>query len=132
MEEVYRFLKEKAPTYFLATVEDGSPRVRPFGTVDLFEGKLYVQTGKSKRVYEQIVAYPYVELAAHDGAVWLRVTGKLVPDDRVEAKKHMLDAYPGLRAMYDEHDENTIVLYFEDATAIFESLKDGVLRTVSW
>lgn len=132
MEEIYQFLKETAPTYFLATVEDGMPRVRPFGTVDLFEGRLYIQTGKSKKVYRQIIANPNVEICACDGPVWLRLSGMLVEDDRVEPKKHMLDSYPSLRGMYDENDSNTAVFYFEAAQATIESLADGSKRTVGW
>ncbi len=120
MQEVYDFLK-KVGTYYLATVEDGQPRVRPFGTVDLFEGKLYIQTGKVKEVSKQIEKNPLVELCAFDGKKWLRLSGRLVRDDRVEAKKHMLDAYPNLRAMYSPTDDNTEVLYFENATAVFSS-----------
>lgn len=130
MEEVYKFLKEKTPVYFLATVENGMPRVRPFGTIDIFEGKLYLQTGKSKKVYQQIIANPDVEICACDGPVWLRLTGKLVEDDRVEAKKHMLDNYPSLRDMYDENDGNTAVFYFDEAQATIESLADGSKRTI--
>ena len=55
-----------------------------------------------------------------------------MPDERIEAKKHMLDAYPGLRKMYDEHDDNTIVLYFRHATATFTSLAGKSSETVSW
>ena len=120
MQEVYDFLK-KVGTYYLATVEDGQPRVCPFGTVDLFEGKLYIQTGKVKNVSRQIEKNPLVELCAFDGERWLRVSGRLVRDDRVEAKKHMLDGYPNLQAMYSPTDDNTEVLYFEDATAVFSS-----------
>lgn len=116
METVYNFLKE-ANTYYLATIEGDQPRVRPFGTIDLFEDRLYIQTGKSKDVYKQIEANPKVEICASSGLDWLRVSATLVPDDRVEAKKHMLDAYPHLRNMYDENDDNTIVLYLKDAKA---------------
>lgn len=130
MDEVYQFLKEKAPTYFLATMDGDQPRVRPFGTVDVFEDKLYIQTGKSKDVYKQIEANPKVEICACADMDWIRITGELVPDDRVEAKKHMLDAYPNLRRMYDENDDNTIVLYFKDATASFESLTGEPKRVV--
>ncbi len=130
MEEVYKFLKETAQTYFLATVEGDQPRVRPFGTIDLFEGKLYIQTGKSKDVYKQILANPKVEISACAGLDWLRVAGTLVPDDRVEPKKHMLDNYPHLRKMYDENDDETIVLYFKDAVATFASLSGEPPRTV--
>jgi len=132
MEEVYKFLKETAPTYYLATIDGDQPRVRPFGTVDLYEGKLYIQTGKSKDVYKQIEANPKVEVCASAGLDWLRITGELVPDDRVEAKKHMLDAYPNLRRMYDENDDNTIVLYFKDAKATFASLTGEPPRTIEF
>lgn len=132
MEEVYEFLKETAPVYYLATVEDGAPRVRPFGTIDMFEDKLYIQTGKSKKVYQQIIADPHVEICACDGPVWLRLSGELVLDDRVEAKKHMLDNYPSLRKMYDENDDNTVVFYFKNAQATIESLADGSKRTIGW
>ena len=123
MQEVYDFLK-KANTYYLATVEGDQPRVRPFGTVDIFEGKLYIQTGKSKSVSKQIQANPKVELCAFTEGKWLRVSGKLVRDDRYEAKKHMLDAYPSLQGMYSADDDNTEVLYFEDATATFYSFTE--------
>ncbi len=123
MQEVYDFLK-KANTYYLATVEGDQPRVRPFGTVDIFEGKLYIQTGKSKSVSKQIQANPKVELCAFTEGKWLRVSGKLVRDDRYEAKKHMLDAYPSLQSMYSADDDNTEVLYFEDATATFYSFTE--------
>lgn len=122
MKEVYDFLKT-CGTYYLATVEGDQPRVRPFGTVDIFDGKLYIQTGKSKDVSKQIQANSKVEICAFDGNMgqWIRIAGKLVRDDRVEAKAHMLDAYPNLKAMYSAEDDNTEVLYFEDATATFSS-----------
>jgi uncharacterized pyridoxamine 5'-phosphate oxidase family protein len=120
MEEVYKFLKE-AETYYLATVEGDQPRVRPFGTVDLFEGKLYIQTGKAKNVSKQIQANPKVELCAFKNGEWVRVAGTLVRDDRREAKVHMLEAYPSLQGMYSPDDDNTEVLYFKDATATFAS-----------
>ncbi len=120
MQEVYDFLKQ-CGTYYLATVEGDQPRVRPFGTVDIFEGRLYIQTGKVKDVSKQIQKNPKVELCAFADGKWLRVSGKLVRDDRVEAKEHMLAAYPSLQKMYSATDDNTEVLYFEDATAVFSS-----------
>lgn len=120
MEKVYEFLKE-CKTYYLATVEGNQPRVRPFGTVNIFDGKLYIQTGKVKAVSKQISQNPKVELCAFNGGKWLRLSGELVEDDRLEAKKSMLDAYPELRGMYDENDGNTQVLYFKNATAVFSS-----------
>ncbi|MCR5310948.1 MAG: pyridoxamine 5'-phosphate oxidase family protein [Lachnospiraceae bacterium] len=121
MNEVYEFLKS-CGTYYLATVEGDQPRVRPFGTVNIFDGKLYIQTGKSKHVSKQLHANPKAEICAFaaDGR-WIRVSGKLIADERREAKKAMLDAYPNLRGMYNEDDDNTEVLYFEDAEAVFSS-----------
>lgn len=120
MQKVYDFLKT-AGTYYLATMDGTQPRVRPFGTVNIFEEKLYIQTGKSKPVSRQIAENPQVELCAFKDGTWLRVAGTLVEDDRIEPKKAMLDAYPELRAMYDENDSNTQVLYFKDATAVLSS-----------
>ena len=124
MREVYEFLKN-CGTYYLATVEGDQPRVRPFGTVDIFEDKLYIQTGKVKDVSKQIQANPKVELCAFHGGKWLRVAGTLVRDDRVEAKAHMLDSYPSLQAMYSAEDDNTEVLYFTEATATFSSFTEA-------
>lgn len=124
MNEVYEFLKE-AKTYYLATVDNEKPRVRPFGTVNIFEDKLYIQTGKSKEVYKQIERNNNVEICAFLNGRWIRVEGMLVPDDRVEAKKSMLDNYPELRGMYNENDGNTIVLYFENAKVTISSFTEA-------
>lgn len=123
MQEVYEFLKN-CGTYYLATVEGDQPRVRPFGTVCIFEGKLYIQTGKVKNVSRQLQANPKAEICACTDGKWLRVTGKLIRDDRVEAKRYMLDNYPNLKTIYSAEDDNTEVLYFEDATATFYSFTD--------
>ena len=120
MERVCEFLK-KAGVYYLATVEGDQSRVRPFGTAHIFEGKLYIQTGKSKPVSRQLAANPKAEICAFHEGKWVRIAGELVEDDRVEAKKSMLDAYPNLRDRYDENDSNTQVLYFRNATATFSS-----------
>ena len=120
MERTLKFLKD-AKTYYLATLEGDQPRVRPFGTVNVFEGKLYIQTGKVKEVSKQIHANPKVELCAFLNGEWLRLSGELVEDDRIEAKKAMLDAYPELRGMYSENDGNTEVFYFKNAAAVFSS-----------
>ena len=120
MERVCKFLKD-AGTYYLATVEGDQPRVRPFGTAHIFEGRLYIQTGKVKPVSKQLMANPKTEICAFHDGTWVRIAGELVEDDRVEARKSMLDAYPSLRKMYDENDGNTQVFYFKNATATFSS-----------
>ncbi|MDR2632172.1 MAG: pyridoxamine 5'-phosphate oxidase family protein [Treponema sp.] len=116
MHEVYDFLK-KSGTYYLATIDGDKPRVRPFGTVDLFEGKVYIQTGKAKDVSKQIKANPHVEICAMLEDRWIRIEASAVEDDRIEARQHMLDAYPQLKARYAADDGNTQVLYLKDARA---------------
>ena len=120
MERVCKFLKD-AGTYYLATVEGDQPRVRPFGTAHIFEGKLYIQTGTVKAVSRQLAANPKVEICAFMKGKWLRLAGELVEDDRVEAKASLLAAYPSLQKMYAADDGNTQVWYFKNATATFSS-----------
>lgn len=123
MKTVYEFIK-KCGCYYIATTEGDQPRVRPFGTINIFDGKLYIETSHTKRIAKQIAANPKAELCAYDGEKWIRLSGTLVDDTRVEAKKSMLDAYPDLRSMYDENDPNTAVYYFKDATAYITSEKE--------
>lgn len=120
MEEVCKFLKD-CGYYFLATVEDNQPRVRPFGTANIFEGKLYIQSGKVKNVAKQIAANPRVEICACNGPQWLRIQTTLVADERREAKVSMLDAYPSLKGMYSADDDNTIVWFMTNSKATFSS-----------
>ena len=120
MERVEKFLKY-ANVYYLATMEGDQPRVRPFGTAHIFEGKLYIQTGKVKEVYKQIKENPKAEICACMKDQWLRVSGELMEDDRREARQSMLDDYPSLQSMYSADDGNTAVFYFRNATAVFSS-----------
>ncbi|WP_133965356.1 pyridoxamine 5'-phosphate oxidase family protein [Eubacterium limosum] len=124
MQKVFDFLK-KCDTYYLATTDGDQPRVRPFGTIDLFEDKLYIQTGKVKDVSKQILKNPKIEICAFDGQKWLRVQAIAVEDDRVEARQHMLDGYPELQNMYSATDDNTQVFYLKDATATFSSFTEA-------
>lgn len=128
MKRVYDFLKE-AGTYYLATMDGDQPRVRPFGTVNIFENKLYIQTGKGKSVAEQIAANPKVEICAMKGDEWIRVAATLVEDDRVEAQESILNAYPYLRTMYKTGpDGNTIVYYLKDAVATILSFSHAPIE----
>lgn len=120
IRQVYDFLK-KARTYYLATVDEGQPRVRPFGSLDIFEGKLYIHTGKVKPVYKQLKENPRVEICAMDGSEWIRIEGEAVEDDRVEAKQHMLDEHPSLKDRYSADDANTALFYIKNATATITS-----------
>lgn len=116
MKAVNDFLKQ-ANTYYLATTEGDQPRVRPFGTINIFEDKLYIQTGKGKKVYQQIKANPKIEISATVGEQWIRVEATAVEDDRIEPKQSMLDAYPQLQQMYKAEDKNTAVFYLTKVTA---------------
>lgn len=121
MNEIFDFIK-KSGTYYLATVDsNGQPHVRPFGTINIFEDKLYIQTGKVKEVSKQIQVNPKVEICCFNGSEWCRVAGELVRDDRVEAKEAMLNNYENLKKMYSATDDNTEVLYFKNATATISS-----------
>ena len=120
MQEVYDFLK-KCKTYYLATVDGDQPRVRPFGTVHIFENKLYIQTGKSKNVSKQMKKNPKIEICAVDGGQWIRVQAVAFEDDRVEAKQSLLDAYPNLKNRYSATDNNCQVLYLKNSVATISS-----------
>lgn len=123
MEEVYEILK-KCGKYYLATMDGDQPRVRPFGTIDLFEGKLYIQTGKIKNVSKQIMANPKIEICGTTDDKWIRVEATAVEDDRSEPKQHMLDAYPMLKSMYSADDDNTQVFWLKNATATISSFTE--------
>ena len=116
MNEVYEFLK-KCETYYLATLEGDQPRVRPFGTIDLFEGRLYIQTGKKKSVSRQMKENPKIEICGMADGRWIRVTAEACLDERIEAQKHMLDAYPSLQSMYQPGDGNTEVFFLKNGKA---------------
>jgi len=132
MKEVCNFLKH-CGAYYLATVEDDQPRVRPFGTAAIFENHLYIQTGKRKNVAKQMQMNPKIEICAYDAATgeWLRIAATVVPDERREAKVFMLEEYPMLKSMYSPDDDNTLVLYLKDATATFYSFS-GAPREVKF
>ncbi len=115
IQKTYQFIKD-AGHYFIATVDGDQPRVRPFGTIHIFEGKLYIQTGRKKNVARQLLANGKVELCTMKGNEWIRVSGVLEEDSRREAKVSMLDEYESLKAMYSPDDENTMVLYFKPGT----------------
>lgn len=122
LEKVLAFL-DKVQTYYLATVEGDQPRVRPFGTALVYDGRLYIQTGKVKAVSKQLAANPKAEICAFDGSTgaWLRVAGELINDDNRDVKVAMLEKHPELKAMYSPDDDNTQVLYFKDAAATISS-----------
>lgn len=121
MNEVYDFL-EKCEVYFLATMDGDQPRVRPMGTIDMFEGHLYIQMGKAKKVSKQMTLHSKIEICALSDGTWVRIAATAVEDDRREARQHMLDKYPMLKKMYAVDDGNTQVWYLKDVTATFAAM----------
>ena len=130
MQEVYEFLK-KCGTYYLGTVDGDQPRVRPFGTIDLFDGRLTIQTGKIKDVSRQMIRNPKIEICAFYGERWLRIAATAVEDSRIEAQEHMLAAYPSLQGMYQAGDGNTQIFALTQVTATFSSFTEAP-RTVTF
>lgn len=120
IQKVYDFLND-AETYYLATVDGDQPRVRPFGTVLLSDGKIYIQTGKVKDVSKQLAANPKAEICAFKDGAWIRVAGELINDDSHDVKVAMLEKMPQLKGMYSADDDNMQVLYFKNATATISS-----------
>jgi uncharacterized pyridoxamine 5'-phosphate oxidase family protein len=127
MQKVQEFLKD-THYYFIATVDGDQPQVRPFGTAEIIEGKLYIQTGHVKKVAKQIAANPKVAICAYNGQQWLRITATLVEDPRVEIKKAMLDANPGLRSMYNENDDTPAIFFMTEAKATINSFTEPVVE----
>ncbi|MDR2472899.1 MAG: pyridoxamine 5'-phosphate oxidase family protein [Tannerella sp.] len=128
MQDVYQFVK-KCGFYFIATVDGDQPRVRPFGTVAIYENKLYIQTGKKKNIAKQLKINPKIEICAYDvtGGKWIRIEAKAIADERRQAKQYMLDQYPELKKMYSADDDNTLVLYLKDATAWLNSFSEETI-----
>lgn len=124
MKQVLEFLK-KSGVFYLATADGNQPRVRPFGAVCEFEGKLYIVTNNQKDVYKQILANPKIEISGMAEGKWIRLTAEALRDDRREARKAMLDANESLRSMYNEDDGKVEVLYLQNATASICSFTDA-------
>ena len=121
MEQIINFLNE-CGTFYLATSDNNKPYVRPFGAVMEFEGKLYICTNNTKRVYQQMLANPQVEISATSSkGRWIRLEGKVAPDHRTEAKEAMLTACPSLKNMYQADDSVFEVLCFTEGKAAIYS-----------
>ncbi|MDD3590894.1 MAG: pyridoxamine 5'-phosphate oxidase family protein [Thermoguttaceae bacterium] len=124
MQRIYDYLK-KCKIYYLATVDGDQPQVRPFGTIEIIDGSLCVQTGKSKPVSAQLHANPKIEICACDGDTWLRVRALAIEDPRVESQEKMLESYPELKAMYQAGDGNTEIFKLTSGVAVFSSFTEA-------
>ena len=124
MEKTVKFLND-AKTFFIATINNDKPEVRPFGAIGVFENKLYIMTGAKKDVAKQIELNNNVAITAMYNGNWIRISTKLIKDERIEAKKAMLDQNPNLRGMYNENDSNMVVYYLKDAKSTFCSFTEA-------
>ncbi len=105
--------------FYFATVEDGQPRVRPFGFSMVFEGRLYLGCGTHKAAYSQMLKDPHVELCAFRDGSFIRVRGRAVMDDRDEVQAAMYEAGPFLKETYnDRTGYHHICFYLEDLSAM--------------
>ena len=131
MKEVYEFL-EDAHIFYLGTVENDQPRVRPFGALNVFEDKIYILTNKKKEVYKQLMNNNKVEICTYNGKEWIRIECQLVEDDRKEARKDFLDHNEYLRNIYSEEDNLAVVFYLSNAKAIITSFETHESKEISF
>ncbi len=130
MNEVFDFLRD-CGIFFVATVDGNQPKVRPFGFVMEYEGKLCFGTSNQKPFYEQLMANPNIEICATAKDFrWLRLSGKAVFCTTKEAKAQALEIMPTLKRMYSVEDNIFEIFYLENATANFRSMQ-GEDRTVN-
>ena len=124
MKEVYDFLK-KCGVFYLATIDNDKPRVRPFGAINIYNDKIYIQTGKIKNVSKQIEKNNNIEICGFFEGKWIRVEAKAIRDENRDAKVSMLDANPELKGMYSADDDNTEVLYLDSVKATICSFTEA-------
>ena len=116
MEKVYNILKGK--TYFIATDDNGQARVRPFGSLYLYEDKLYISTTRGKDVYDQIKANPKIELAAMVEGGWLRLAAEAIEEERYEVREMLWrDSAERLNRDPDHMEDVMAAFYLQNVTA---------------
>lgn len=126
MDELLKFL-EKNPIFYLATDDDGQPRVRPFGFHMVYDGKFYMVTALPKKVRKQMEKNPKIELCSMaPDTKFVRVTGEVVFDnDNMEAKKKVFEVMPDLLKMYGSAENPAMaVFYLKDMHATIASLTE--------
>ena len=124
MQKIYKFLKD-ARIYYLATSDGVQPRVRPFGTINLYDGRLYILTSKKKSVSQQLHQNPKIEISAYLHPRWLRLEASVVEDNGFDARMSMLNAYPELSEVFPYDDENNELWFLRNVSAgIYEYGKD--------
>lgn len=125
MQEVLDFLKE-AQTFFIATVDDTRPKVRPFGFWMEYENRIYFSTSNQKNVCKQLAANPYFEICCLcTGNQWMRLQGKAVFDANLEAKIRAFEVMPSLAHIYKTPDNPFFeVFYVAEGQVTFYTFHD--------
>lgn len=130
MNKIVQALK-KTGVFYIATVEGDQPHVRPFSSVCEFEGKAYICTNNTKKCYAQMINNPKIEISGMGkDSTWIRLTGKLVRDDRDEARAAMLADPTGPSKLYKLGDGIFEVFYIDDASCTVYSLKNDPVKIV--
>ena len=132
LQKTLKFLQDNK-TFYVATVEDGKPKVRPFGLVLEYDGKLWFGTANTKSVYKQLQANPYVEISTTSPSmVWLRLSGKAVFEANMDVKRKAFELVPMLAHIYSGPDAPEFeVFYLDDACVTYWELgnNDSVPQT---
>jgi len=118
MNKVVEELK-KARVFYIATIDGDQPRVRPFGSVNEYEGNVYLCSGNFKDFYKQVKENPNVEISGmYEGPTWLRISGKLIEDNRLEVQKAILDDETGPKGLYTPGDGKFVTFKLEVQKAL--------------
>ena len=126
MDELLKFL-EKNPVFYLATDDNGQPRVRPFGFHMIFNDKFYMVTAFPKKVCKQMEKNPKIEFCSMaPDTHFVRVSGEVVFDnDNMDAKKKVFEVMPDLLKMYGSAENPAMsVFYLKDMHATIASLTE--------
>ncbi len=126
MDELLKFL-EKNPVFYLATDDNGQPRVRPFGFHMIFDDKFYMVTALPKKVCKQMEKNPKIEFCSMaPDTHFVRVTGEVVFDnDNMDAKQKVFEVMPDLLKMYGSAENPAMsVFYLKDMHATIASLTE--------
>lgn len=124
MEKVIQFLKEN-PVFYFATVEEGLPKVRPFGFFMVYEGKLYFAIGKHKKTFQQILKNPHVEICTSSkDNEWIRIRGEVIVDDNSEVLSAAFETMPMLKQIYNDTTGQKLgMIYMKDPVAEIADMK---------
>ena len=116
MEELEKFFKE-TKMFFIATIENNQPRVRPFGNILFDENHLYINTGRKKRFYKQVMENPHVELCAFDKGVWFRVQAVVEECKDARITEKTMETDPFVRKSYQNRMDELVVFELKQVKA---------------